>query len=126
MGGGCGGTPELAAIWELLVAVGGRRWLLLVALIPSGGDGGTLGVAENARSAEVAAAAAHVGLPGVTGAVEAVWAAWCARVAQVARGAWAGSAGGPRGSIRWAFERLVPHLHRLIAVGVLCGPMEYR
>jgi hypothetical protein len=62
-GGDCGGTPELAAIWELLVPASGRRWLLLVAPLSDGGDGGTPGVAGNARSAEVAAAAAHVGLP---------------------------------------------------------------
>jgi hypothetical protein len=94
----CGGTPELAAIWELLIPAGGRRWLLLVAPLPGGGDGRTPGVAENARSTEVAAAAAHVGLPCATGAVKAVWAAWCARVAQVARGALAGSAWGQRGA----------------------------
>jgi hypothetical protein len=96
VGGCCSGTPELAAIWELLVAAGGRRWLLLVAPLPGGGDGGTPGVAENARSAEAAAAAAHVdvwlwrpsGLPGVPGLPR-----WRGGPGLGVQGALAGSAG---------------------------------
>jgi hypothetical protein len=125
MGGACGGTPELPAIWELLVPAGGRRWLLLVVPLPGGGDGGTPGVAENARSAEVAAAAAHGGLPCATGAVEAVWAAWCARLPMWRGGPGLGVQGAHAGldslGIREAGTTPTP-----MAVGVFCGPVKYR